>query len=299
MTRILVLGGSGMLGHKLVQRLDPRFETWATIRGDTPAPAAARILDPARIVTGVRVEACESVDHALEQSNATTVVNAIGIIKQLDAARAAVPAIRVNALFPHELAAACAARGARLIHISTDCVFSGDRGSYIEDDIPDAHDLYGRSKLLGEVTDAQNAMTLRTSIVGRELQGALGLFEWFLSQRGGRVRGFSKAIFSGVTTVVLSDLIGDLIEREQQLSGLWQVSAAPIDKLTLLSELRDALRLDIEIDPDDSLVIDRSLDSSRFQSETGWRPPSWQTMLADLAADPTPYEELRHLDPDR
>ena len=298
MTRVLILGGSGMLGHKLVQRLGPRFETWATVRGDTSGPAASRILDPARTVTGVRVEEPESVIQALGRSDATTVVNAIGIIKQLDAAGAAIPSIRVNALFPHELAAACASRGARLIHISTDCVFSGDRGAYTEDSIPDARDLYGRSKLLGEVSDAPNAITLRTSIVGRELHEALGLFEWFLSQRGSRVRGFSRAIFSGVTTIVLSDLIGDLIEREQ-LSGLWQVSAAAIDKLTLLSELRDALRVDIGIDPDDSLVIDRSLDSSRFQSETGWTPPTWQAMLADLAADPTPYEELRHLDPDR
>ncbi len=249
-------------------------------------------------MTGVRVEEPESVIQALERSDATTVVNAIGIIKQLDAARAAIPSIRVNALFPHELATACASRGARLIHISTDCVFSGDRGTYTEDSIPDARDLYGRSKLLGEVSDAPNAITLRTSIVGRELHGALGLFEWFLSQRGSRIRGFSRAIFSGVTTIVLSDLIGDLIEREQ-LSGLWQVSAAAIDKLTLLSELRDALEVDIGIDPDDSLVIDRSLDSSRFQSETGWTPPTWQAMLSDLAADPTPYEELRHLDPDR
>jgi dTDP-4-dehydrorhamnose reductase len=288
-----------MLGHKLVQRLTPRFETWATVRGDRPGPTASRILDPTRTVTGVRAEEPESVIHALEQSDATTVVNAIGIIKQLDAARAAIPSIRVNALFPHELATACASRDSRLIHISTDCVFSGDRGSYTEDSIPDARDLYGRSKLLGEVTDAPHAITLRTSIVGRELHGALGLFEWFLSQRGSRVRGFSRAIFSGVTTPVLSDLIGDLIEREKQISGLWQVSAAAIDKLTLLSELRDALGVDIEIDPDDSLVIDRSLDSSRFQSKTGWTPPTWRAMLADLAADPTPYEELRHLDPDR
>lgn len=299
MTRVLILGGSGMLGHKLVQRLGSRFETWATVRGDSPSPAASRILDGSRTVTDVRVEALESVARALDQSGATTVVNAVGIIKQLDAAKAAVPSIRVNSLFPHELAAMCAERDARLVHISTDCVFSGERGGYLEDDLPDARDLYGRSKLLGEVVDAPNAITLRTSIVGRELQGALGLFEWFLSQRGGRVRGFSRAIFSGVTTAVLAELIGDLIERPEQLSGLWQVSAAPIDKLTLLIELRDALGIEVEIEPDDSLVIDRSLDSSRFRDETGWTPPAWETMLADLASDPTPYEELRHLDPDR
>ena len=299
MTRVLIVGASGMLGHKLVQRLGSRFETWATVRGDAPAPAAARILDRSRTVTRVRVEAPETVARALEESRATTVVNAVGIVKQLDAAKAAVPSIRINALFPHELAAMCADHGARLVHISTDCVFSGERGGYVEDDVPDARDLYGRSKLLGEVVDAPNAVTLRTSIVGRELQGALGLFEWFLSQRGSRVRGFSRAIFSGVTTAVLADLIGDLIERPQPLAGLWQVSAAPIDKLTLLRELRDALGIEVEIEPDDSLVIDRSLDSSRFRNETGWTPPAWEAMLADLAADPIPYEELRHLDPDR
>ena len=113
----------------------------------------------------------------------------------------------------------CADRDARLVHVSTDCVFSGERGGYLEDDLPDARDLYGRSKLLGEVVDAPNAVTLRTSIVGRELQGALGLFEWFLSQRGGRVRGFSRAIFSGVTTAVLAELIGDLIERARAALG--------------------------------------------------------------------------------
>lgn len=293
------MGGSGMLGHKLVQVLGSRFEVWATIRSDSPSPAVAKTLAGARLVCGVRVEEPETIAGALEDSRATAVVNAIGIIKQLDAARAAAPSIRVNALFPHELAATCAPRGARLVHISTDCVFSGDRGGYVEDDVPDAHDLYGRSKLLGEVVDAPNAITLRTSIVGRELHDARGLFEWFLSQQGNHVRGFSRATFSGVTTAVLADLIGDLIERHPQLAGLWHVSAAPIDKLTLLRELRDAMGLEIEIEPDDSLVIDRSLNSSRFRGETGWTPPTWRTMLADLAKDPTPYEELRHLDPER
>lgn len=299
MTRVLVVGGSGMLGHKLVQVLSSRFETWATVRGESLTPAVAGILDQSRTVKGVRVEAPETVAGALEESGATTVVNAVGIVKQLDSAKAAVPSIRVNALFPHELAAACAARDARLIHVSTDCVFSGNRGGYVEDDTPDARDLYGLTKLLGEVTELPSAITLRTSIVGRELRGELGLFEWFLSQRSGHIRGFSKAIFSGVTTAVLAELIGDLIERHDQLSGLWHVSAAPIDKLTLLRELRDALQIEVEIQPDNSLVIDRSLDSSRFRSETGWAAPTWETMLADLAADPTPYEELRHLDPDR
>lgn len=281
-----------MLGHKLVQALGERFETWATVRGDAPSPAAATLLDPQRTVTGVRAEDPDSLARALDASGAEAVVNAVGIVKQLDAAKAAVPSIRVNALFPHELHEACSERGARLVHVSTDCVFSGARGGYTEDDLPDATDLYGRSKLLGEVT-GPGAVTLRTSIVGRELSTASGLFEWFLTQRGGRVRGFSRAIFSGLTTAALSALIADVIERHTELEGLWHVSAAPIDKLTLLRELRDALDADVEIEPDDGLVIDRSLDSSRFRAATGWSPPSWQGMLAQLAADPTPYDELR------
>jgi dTDP-4-dehydrorhamnose reductase len=298
-TRVLVVGGSGMLGHKVVQRLGARAETWATVRGDAPSPPVARVLPAERTIAGVSADNPQSIERALEISRPDAVVNAVGIIKQADAAKAAVPSIRVNSLFPHELAATCAEHGARLVHVSTDCVFSGDRGGYVEDDVPDARDLYGRSKLLGEVVDAPNAVTLRTSIVGRELQGALGLFEWFLSQRGARVRGFSRAVFSGLTTAGLADVMGDVIERHPDLTGLWQVSAAPIDKLTLLTMLRDAVGADVAIDPDDSVVIDRSLDSARFREATGWAPHSWEDMLADLAADPTPYEELRHLEPHR
>ena len=294
MTRVLVLGGSGMLGHKLVQVLGARFETWASVRGDAPGPAAAAILDPARTIAGVRVEEPATVVRALDTSGASVVVNAIGIVKQADAAKAAVPSIRVNALFPHELADVCAARAARLVHVSTDCVFSGLRGGYTEDDVPDASDLYGRSKLLGEVVNASHSLTLRTSIVGRELKGCNGLFEWFLSQRGGRVRGFSRAVFSGLTTATLAELIADTIDRYPRMHGLWHVSASPIDKLTLLQQFRDAVGVDVELDPDESLVIDRSLDSSRFRAATGWVPPSWDAMIAGLASDPTPYEELRH-----
>lgn len=289
---VLVLGAGGMLGHQLVRRLGARGEAWGTVRSETSSGPAAAVLPADRTVTGVHAERLESVARALEVSGATAVINAIGIVKQADAAREAVPSIAVNALFPHQLAELCAARGVRLVHVSTDCVFSGARGGYGEDDLPDARDLYGRSKLLGEV-DRPGALTLRTSIVGRELAGAQGLFEWFLGQRGQRVRGFSHAIFSGLTTIALADLIGRLLDEQPELHGLWHVSAAPIDKLTLLTLLRDAVGAEIEIEPDDRLVIDRSLDSSRFRAATGWEPPSWPAMLAALAADPTPYDEIR------
>jgi dTDP-4-dehydrorhamnose reductase len=295
MTRVLVLGGSGMLGHKLTQTLAPRYETWATVRSEAVGPAVGEVLDESHTLTSVDADSPDTVAAAVRRVQPDVVINAIGIVKQLRTAKSAIPTIRINALLPHELAELCAAEGARLIQISTDCVFSGSRGVYSETDPPDPPDLYGRTKLLGEVADAPNALTIRTSIVGRELSGTVGLFEWFLSQGHGPVRGFSQAIFSGLTTQALAQLIGELIATEPDLTGLWHVSAAPIDKCTLLAGLRDALGLDVEIVPDDSLAIDRSLDSSRFRAETGWVPPSWETMLTDLAADPTPYARLREL----
>ena len=295
MTRVLVLGGSGMLGHKLAQTLAPRFETWATVRSESLAPAVDAVLDESQTLTGVDVDRPDAVAAAVARVQPDVVVNAIGIVKQLRTAKAAIPTIRINALLPHELAELCAAEDARLIQISTDCVFSGSRGNYSETDAPDPPDLYGRTKLLGEVVDASNALTIRTSIVGRELSGTVGLFEWFLSQGQGPVRGFSRAIFSGVTTQTLAQLIRELIATETDLTGVWHVSADPIDKCTLLGRLRDALGLDVEIVPDGSLVIDRSLDSSRFRAQTGWVPPTWETMLSDLADDPTPYARLREL----
>jgi dTDP-4-dehydrorhamnose reductase len=295
MTRVLVLGGSGMLGHKLTQTLALHFDTWATVRSESLGPAVTQVLDESHTVTGVDVDRPDAIAAAVRRVRPDVVINAIGIVKQLRTAKAAIPTIRINALLPHELADLCATENARLIQISTDCVFSGSRGLYRETDPPDPPDLYGRSKLLGEVSEARNALTIRTSIVGRELGGTVGLFEWFLSQGHGPVRGFSRAIFSGLTTQALSAVIAQLIAAEPDLTGLWHISAAPIDKCTLLGDLRDALGLDVEIVPDESLIIDRSLDSSRFRAQTDWVPPTWETMLADLADDSTPYARLREL----
>jgi dTDP-4-dehydrorhamnose reductase len=201
-------------------------------------------------------------------------------------------AIRANALFPHDLAAACRERGARLIHISTDCVFSGRKGGYTETDRPDPEDVYGRSKLLGEVA-TPGALTLRTSMIGREIATSRGLLEWFLAQSGGTVRGFTRAVFSGPTTPVLSRAIADVLERHQSLEGLYHLGAEPIDKHALLLALRDAFGLDVEIEPDDGVVIDRSLDSSRFREATGWAAPTWEEMVAELAETAERYANVR------
>jgi dTDP-4-dehydrorhamnose reductase len=248
------------------------------------------VLDPVRIVPGVRAEEPRTIARALDETRPDAVVNCIGIVKQ--AVDDPEPAIRINALFPHRLAAACRERGARLIHVSTDCVFSGEKGGYVESDLPDPVDTYGRSKLLGEPA-TPGALTIRTSMIGRELATSHGLLEWFLAQSGGSVRGFRRAVFSGPTTPVLSRAIADVIERHSELDGLYHLSAEPISKHDLLVKLRDAFALDVEIEPDDSVVIDRSLDSSRFREAAGWQPPTWLEMVAELAASADDYTHLR------
>ncbi len=200
----------------------------------------------------------------------------------------------MNSLFPHRLAQACGAAQARLIHISTDCVFSGQRGNYSEDNITDAEDLYGRTKALGEV-DYGNNLTIRTSMIGRELQGSHGLIEWFLGQQGKTVRGFKRAIFSGFTTNALAKIIGEVISDQPELRGTWHVAAEPINKFDLLSQVQETYGLDIEIEPDETFVCDRSLNAERFRNETGMAAPSWPDMITEMRADDTPYDELRRV----
>lgn len=278
-----------MLGHKLVEVFSPRFETYATLRAagsNTPLR-----LPPAQTLTGVSAEDLDSVKRAVSTVQPGVIVNCIGIVKQLPAARDPVPSIEVNALFPHRLAGIAAAVGARMIQISTDCVFSGRKGGYTEVDEPDPPDLYGRTKLLGETT-YDHALTVRTSIVGRELNGTHGLLEWFLAQRGA-VRGFTQAFFSGLTTHALAETLRLVLEKHADLHGLWHVASQPISKYDLLHEFARAFERDIRIEADDSVRIDRSLDDRRFREKTGTVAPSWPEMIDDLVREPTAYGKRR------
>jgi len=282
--RVLILGGNGMVGHKLYQVLGKRFDTWATVRARPQCVVDAGALDPERLLDNVDALHFASVERALAMVRPDVVINAVGVIKQSSAVQDAVGTITINALLPHQLAAACAGSGARLIHISTDCVFSGRQGMYRESDVPDPEDFYGRSKLLGEVT-AASCLTLRTSIVGPELGSTLGLLEWFLANAGKTVRGYTNAIFSGFPTVILAKIISEIITSAPDLTGLYHVSAEPIDKYSLLCLFRDAYKIPVEIEPFAGVRIDRSLDSSRFRSATGFAPQPWPKMIAAMAED--------------
>ena len=289
---VLVLGASGMLGHKLMQVLSARFEMIGTVRRGAASFTGHPVLGGVKLIGDVQAEDDDSIVRAMAEARPNVVINAIGLIKQLPEAKDPIPSITINSLFPHRVAQHCRAAGARLLHVSTDCVFSGRKGSYTEQDEPDPLDLYGRSKLLGEV-NGPGAITLRTSIVGRELETTSGLIEWLISQRGQAIKGFNRAIYTGLTTLALARLMGELIEHHPDLHGLWQVSAEPISKYNLLQMVNDAMGLGITIHPDERFVCDRSLNSERFRKATNLCPPSWEDMVDELAADSTPYDLIR------
>jgi dTDP-4-dehydrorhamnose reductase len=276
-----------MLGHKLCQVLSAEFDVSATFRsGGTELP---EIYGSTRPLGGVDALDFDSVAGAFEIARPDVVVNAIGIVKQRATAHDPVVSITVNSLFPHRLATLCTASHARLIHFSTDCVFSGRRGEYAEEDTPDPIDLYGRSKLLGEV-EGPGVLTIRTSIIGRELENRTGLLEWFLGQAGGRVPGYAKVIWSGVTTNFLAGVVGSLAQAPQSVDGISHLSGPPLSKYELLLALNKAFGTATTVEPDTTIVSDRSLNSDRFWSRTGLERPNWSDMLSELAEESRLYE---------
>jgi dTDP-4-dehydrorhamnose reductase len=221
------------------------------------------------------------------------VINAVGIIKQLPTSKDVLTTLEINSIFPQRLARIAQKHKFRLINISTDCVFSGKKGHYIEEDFADAEDLYGKSKFLGEVY-GKNCLTLRTSIIGRELASEHSLIEWFLSNTGGKVKGYKNAVYSGFPTIFLAEIIADLMKNYQEIEGLFHISSEPINKFELLCLVKEKYNSDIEITPFEDFYIDRSLDSTKFRNLTGFMPHTWEVMIDRMADDPTPYEKWRN-----
>jgi dTDP-4-dehydrorhamnose reductase len=291
--KILILGATGMLGHKLVQTLSAKNTVTGTIRGRAPDLAQNPVFSGAEIVGNISAENPDEIRQAIPRINPEVVINCIGIVKQLPAARDPLQSIAVNALFPHQLATLCRERNIRLIHLSTDCVFSGRRGQYTENDLSDAEDLYGKTKFLGEV-NYPGCLTIRTSIIGRELSTSHGLIEWFLSQDKKTVPGYKKTIFSGLTTIELSEIISKIISGYPSLTGTFHIASEPTSKYDLLDLVKKTYGMGIAIEPDETVVNNRSLDASRFKRETTIKIPSWEYMIDMMHRDPTPYDTLRH-----
>ena len=278
--RVLILGGDGMLGHQLLKHLEPLHEVKVTLRQDLGVYNQYDMFTKENAYDAIDIRSLERLVEVMADFRPEAVINAVGIVKQRADSKESIPSLEINALLPHRLTVLCKGIGARLIHLSTDCIFSGKKGSYLESDLSDAEDLYGKSKYLGEVSEA-NSLTLRTSIIGRELSRHSSLLDWFLAQSG-TVKGFTNAIYTGFTTIEMSRIIEKIILKYPDASGVYQVSSDPINKYELLLLIREKLGLDIEIIPDGAFCCDRSLDSSRFRSEFNYTPPTWPAMIEEL-----------------
>ena len=281
---ILILGVSGMLGHTLLKTFleNPLFITYGTLRKTQPIIQTSLINRP-YIYPNIDANSLVNIESLISSLKPHIVINCIGIIKQLLIVKDPIASITINSLFSYQLARLCQEHNAKLIQISTDCVFSGNKGNYTEQDNPDPIDLYGRTKLLGEVT-SPNCLTIRTSIIGRELNSQNSLVEWFLSQKGKTVKGFDRAIYTGFTTQALSQIIEKIILEHPNLEGLWHISSDPITKYQLLNMMNQAFNLGTTIEKDESFICDRSLNSQKFRNFTSYTPPTWEEMIAQLAA---------------
>jgi dTDP-4-dehydrorhamnose reductase len=279
--KLLVLGANGMMGHKAYQIFtESGFDTYGIMRQNISTFKQFNLFDKDKIVDGIDVTNSETLSKAFEKIKPDAVVNAIGVVKQICSEFS--PAAELNSLFPHQIARLCTIHGAKLVHMSTDCVFSGNKGYYTEKDLPDADDVYGRTKLMGEVIYGGH-LTIRTSIIGRELFTNHGLVEWFLSQTG-EVNGYTKAIFSGLSTAELSRIIIKLIDKK--IEGLLNVGTDKIDKFSLLNIVKhEFCREDITINPYEKFSCDRSLDITTMR-KLGTSTKSYREMIREMVNDP-------------
>jgi dTDP-4-dehydrorhamnose reductase len=279
--KVLVLGSSGLIGSTTLRVLSERsdWQVYGSIRSDSIRPFLPKI-SADKLISNLDVDNLSSIIQTISEIRPDVVINCIGATKHKKEGNSPINAIELNSLLPHRLAQVCALAGVRFIHISTDCVFSGKDGFYSESAFADADDVYGRSKALGEVTYG-GALTLRTSTIGHELQSNYGLLNWFLSQKSS-CKGFNKAIFSGLPTVVFAQVIRDVVIENTQLTGLYHVAAQPINKYDLLKMIANVYKKEINIEADDSLIINRSLDASLFNQATGYNPHTWQSLIETM-----------------
>ena len=288
--KVCVLGAGGLLGHMLIRVLGATLDVYGTTRESrSDSSPLARFLPQDKWIDNIDASKFDSINKVFGTTNFDTVINCIGLIKQRNAQTTEHEMMLINAEFPHRLAQVANQQGARVIHISTDCVFSGDKGNYVETDTPDPVDVYGKSKLFGELNDVKN-LTLRTSHIGRELTIRKSFIEWLLSQKSGHVEGYGHAIYSGLTSQELARLISELLNAKKGITGMFHVSSQPISKLEIINKLNELLNLEIDVIPDSKVQINRSLNSDKFRLATNLIPHNWDQMLSDFCKDQKNYE---------
>lgn len=288
--KVLILGVSGMLGHKMYQSLGKEHECFGTVRNFDSHLMSTNIFDKSKVVSGVDIFNYKKIYGLIQKLKPEVIINCIGVIKQKDAAKNYKELVYINSYLPHLLAEYCEKFNSKLVHISTDCVFNGEKGDYKESDFSDAKDLYGRSKFLGEINYG-NSLTIRTSIIGHELFTNYSLVDWFLSQNGKKVNGFYYAIYTGLPTITFAEIVGKILNEYFDLNGLIQVSSKKINKYHLLNIIKERYSLNIKVDKDVEFKCNRSLDSSKFRTLTNIEIPNWEELITKMYID---YKETRY-----
>lgn len=279
MKKILILGTYGMLGHQLFLQLQKNFEVYGTVRKFQTKYET--LFPKSRIFENINAEEISNIESVIQDIKPDIILNCIGIIKQRKTKKSQILNISINALFPHKLAKICEEKNIKIIHFSTDCVFSGKKGNYNKTDFSDAEDLYGRTKYLGEL-DYPHCLTIRSSIIGPELYNKKSLWEWVLSQKGNTIEGFTEAIYSGITTVEMSNIIENIITNFPDLHGVYQIASQSISKHHLLELINRLQNLNLNIIPSKKVICDRSLNGSEFYKKTNYLIPNWETMIQEL-----------------
>jgi dTDP-4-dehydrorhamnose reductase len=285
--KLLILGGSGMVGHTLIKQLSAKHEVFTILRDKMDLQSSKffeKILKKDRCVLIDDINQYENLNIIIKQISPDIIINCIGVIKQRNDIKNTLNMIRINSLLPHILNDICHTNKIKLIHLSTDCVFSGNKGNYKESDNPDPIDKYGESKLLGEINEG-SSLTIRTSFIGPELFNKKSLFEWIKSQKNTEIDGFENAIYSGLTTLTFAQVIENIIDKHLDLSGVWQVSSDSISKFELIKMINQKFNLNIKINRNSSFQCNRSLNSSKFKKKTAIKIPSWESMINNLYND--------------
>jgi len=283
-TKLLILGGGGMLGHKALHSLSSELDTWATFRKFDNRFKSLKFIDKSKIIDNVNAFSFESIEKAIQLVKPDVVLNCIGIIKQLKEYSDPKISIYINSYMPHLLAEYCVRNHIKFIHISTDCVFNGVDGNYREESISNADDLYGRSKYLGEVSDG-STLTLRTSIIGHELLSSFSLVDWFINNSSPDIEGYKNAIYTGFPTCIFINEIFKLIKYFPKLSGLYHVASDPITKYDLLCKINKIYCLNKTLLPNDKFICNRSMNYSKYKIATNFKPLPWEEMITRMYED--------------
>ena len=281
MTKVLILGSTGLLGSTILKyfSIKSNFKCFGTIRKSSDKKKL-KYINKVKLYK-VDFDKSRSLRKVFSMIKPNLVINCIGVVKQVLNNNMNSEIIRVNSFLPHYLSELVNENNEiRFIHFSTDCVFSGLKGRYLESDVTDAKDIYGVSKMLGEV-DKSNTLTLRTSIIGQELKTNYSLLNWFLSQKK-QIKGYKNAIFSGLTAPEIAHVIHNYVIPNKKIRGIYHLSGKPISKYDLLYIIKKIYKKKIKIVPDLKIKINRSLNSNLFQKATGYKPPTWNKLIEEM-----------------